>query len=173
MANSSGLNERPSRTSLRGVATLYQGSMPILLRAFHAVEEQRCRLLESCKVRVGDGLEVAITRVHPIADPIGNHHIARASKGLDVPPGLVESTLDTRAHPFCFDHEVAVLRRARPSPKHCHADASPLHRDALERPAQSAQQRHHEMRELLVLARPLTEGLRVLDERHQVRSLRY
>src|SRR2546422_5578782 len=33
MANSSGLNERPSRTSLRGVATLYQGSMPILLRS--------------------------------------------------------------------------------------------------------------------------------------------
>src|SRR5437867_1334864 len=27
MANSSGLNERPSRTSLRGVATLYQGSI--------------------------------------------------------------------------------------------------------------------------------------------------
>src|SRR5438105_2287302 len=32
MANSSGLNERPSRTSLRGVATLYQGSINVLLR---------------------------------------------------------------------------------------------------------------------------------------------
>src|SRR3990172_11581518 len=31
MANSSGLKERPSRTSLRGVATLYQGSMSALV----------------------------------------------------------------------------------------------------------------------------------------------
>src|SRR5947209_2902923 len=31
MANSSGLNERPSRTSLRGVTSLYQGSMSGML----------------------------------------------------------------------------------------------------------------------------------------------
>jgi hypothetical protein len=31
MANSFGSNERPSRTSGRGVATLYQGSMTIVI----------------------------------------------------------------------------------------------------------------------------------------------
>src|SRR3989442_15177973 len=97
MANSSGLNERPSRTSLRGVAILYQGSIAILLRSLHAREQRGRRAFQPREVRVGHGLESATASVHAVADPVGDDHVARKPKRLHVPLGLLERSFHTRA----------------------------------------------------------------------------
>src|SRR5262245_37967651 len=126
MANSSGLNERPSRTSLRGVATLYQGSMLILLRSLHAREQPGCWPFQPREVCVGHRLEAAQPRVHPIPDAVGNDHITENANSLQVPLALFERPFDARAEALRLDHEVTVLRRARERPEHRDVDASPL-----------------------------------------------
>src|SRR6266581_4236740 len=113
MANSSGLNERPSRTSLRGVATLYQGSMPILLRSLHACEQPSCWPFQPREVRVCHRLKAAQAGVHPIPDAIGNDHITENAKCLHVSLALFERPFHARAEALRLDHEVTVLRRAR------------------------------------------------------------
>src|SRR5439155_22220393 len=93
MANSFGLNERPSRTSLRGVATLYQGSMPILLRSLHACEQPGCWPFQPLEVCGGHGLKAAQAGVHPIPDAVGNDHVTEHAKCLHVPFALFERPL--------------------------------------------------------------------------------
>src|SRR2546425_5841196 len=110
MANSSGLNERPSRTSLRSVATLYQGSIPILLWSLHACEQIGRGLLQAPEVRIGQRLETAVRSVHPVPDAVGNDHIARKPKRCHVTLGLLECPLHARAQTLGFDHQVRVLR---------------------------------------------------------------
>src|SRR5581483_10765878 len=65
MANSSGLKERPSRTSLRGVATLYQGSIRSSGRSPRHREQHRVEqallfapLRVERRERVGEAQEV-------------------------------------------------------------------------------------------------------------------
>src|SRR3989338_1451874 len=108
MANSSGLNERPSRTSLRGVATLYQGSIAILLGSLHAGEQVGRRLFQAREIGIGHGREAALSGVHPVADAVADDHVARKPERLHVSLGLVERAFDARAQAFGLDHEVAV-----------------------------------------------------------------
>src|SRR3990172_1880978 len=110
MANSSGLNERPSRTSLRGVATLYQGSIAVLLRSVHAGEQVGCRLFQAREIGIGHRREAALSGVHPVADAVGDDHVARNPERLHISLSLLERTFDSRAQALGFDHEVAVLR---------------------------------------------------------------
>src|SRR5438874_1716861 len=117
MANSSGLNERPSRTSLRGVATLYQGSITILLRSLHAREERGRRALQTREIRVGHRLEFVCASVHPVADPVGNNHVARDAERFHVPLGLLERAFHAGAQALRLDYEVTVLWRARERPE--------------------------------------------------------
>src|SRR2546421_677627 len=95
MANSSGLNERPSRTSLRGVATLYQGSISSLLRSLHAYEQVGRGLFQPDQVRVGHGLD-ALSSVHPVADTVRDDHVEREPKRLHVSSGLLERAFHAR-----------------------------------------------------------------------------
>src|SRR5260370_42424569 len=113
MANSSGLNERPSRTSVRGVATLYQGSIPILLRSLHACEQAGRRLLQPREVRGGHGLEAALSGVHPVPDTVSDDHVARKLKRCNICLRLLERTFYARAQALRLAHSVAVLLAAR------------------------------------------------------------
>src|SRR6266550_2199514 len=94
MANSSGLNERTSRTSLRGIATLYQGSIVlgfVLLRSARCqdlmsevvAQELRPRLqkAEKCVRRDGDHVPWAIISVRTIEQKLLHD------------PGLVEGAV--------------------------------------------------------------------------------
>src|ERR1700730_6551941 len=126
MANSSGLNDRPSRTSLRGVATLYQGSIPILLRSLHSREQVGCRLLQSWQIGVGDGLETATACVHSVADAVGDDNVARNSECLHVSLCLLKRAFNTCAQTLSFNDEVAVLWRTRQSVEYRYVDVAPL-----------------------------------------------
>src|SRR5688500_8610315 len=103
MANSSGLNERPSRTSLRGVATLYQGSIAILLRSLHVREQVGRRLFQAREVGISHGRKVALSSVHPVADAVGDDHVARKAKRLHVSLRLSERAFDAGAQALGFD----------------------------------------------------------------------
>src|SRR5688572_8882116 len=103
MANSSGLNERPSRTSLRGVATLYQGSIAILLGPLHTGEQAGRRLFQAREVGIGHGREAALSGVHPVADAVGDDHVTRKRERLHVSLGLIERALDPSPQPLGLD----------------------------------------------------------------------
>src|SRR5262249_55917832 len=134
MANSLGLNDRPSRTSLRGVATLYQGSIAIpLLRSLQAREQVGRRSLQSGQIGIGHVLKTASARVHPVADAVGDDHIPRNPERLHVPLSLFQRAFDARTQALGFDHEMTVFRRARQGPKHGYVDVAPLDGDPLRR----------------------------------------
>ena len=85
--------------------------------------------------------------------------------------GLIKRAFDARAQALCLDHDLAVFWRAGQRPEYRHVDAPPLHGNAFRRPAERPQERHDEVRDQLVLARVLAEGLTVLEQRHQIGSL--
>src|SRR5947199_8119667 len=93
MANSSGLNERPSRTSFRGVTSLYQGSIARSLRPLESVEEVQCRPLESDQVGVGDGLVVLVDCVQAIPIPVRHENVPPDIQIPCIPLGLAECAL--------------------------------------------------------------------------------
>src|SRR5438045_4083088 len=90
MANSSGLNERPSRTSLRGVTSLYQASIARSLRPLESVEEIKRRPLESDQVGIGDGLVVLFDPVQAIPEPIRHQNVPPDLQIPRIPLGLAE-----------------------------------------------------------------------------------
>ena len=116
------------------------------------------RLFQAREVGIGHGREVARSGVHPVADAVGDDHVAWKPERLHVSLGLLERALDARAQALGLDHEVAVLRRAGQRPEHRHVDVPPFDGDPFRRPAERAQERHDEVRDQLVLARVLAEG---------------
>src|SRR6185503_11145885 len=139
MANSSGLNERPSRTSFRGVATLYHGSIAILLRSLHACEQLSRRLLQACKIRISQGLEGMLCVVHSVSHTVGNNDVSGKLERLNVPLCLLKRTLHTCAQTLGLDDEVAVLRNPRQGPEDSYIDVPPLHCDTLRCPTERTQ----------------------------------
>ena len=128
-------------------------------------------VFQAREVGIGHGREAALSGVHPVADAVGDDHVARKPERLHVALGLIERALDARAQALGLDHEVAVLRRAGQRPEHRHVDVAPFDGDPFRRPAERAQERHHEVRDQLVLARVLAEGLAVLEQRHEIGGL--
>src|ERR1700730_11465842 len=140
MANSSGLNERPSRTSLRGVTSLYQGSIARSLRPLESVEEIKCRPLESDQVGIGDGLVVLLDRVQAIPKPVRHENIPPNVQFFGVPLGLAECPLGSHARILGLNDQPTVLRLARHLRKQRHVHIPPLHSDLLRQPAERPKQ---------------------------------
>src|SRR5438128_8084208 len=140
MANSSGLNERPSRTSLRGVTSLYHGSIARSFRPLESVEEIKRRSLESDQVGIGDGLEVLFDRVQAIPKPIRHENIPPNFQFFDVPLRLAECPLGSHAGILGFNDQPTVLRLARHLRKQGQVHVPPLHSDLLRQPTQRPKQ---------------------------------
>jgi len=123
------------------------------------------------EICVRHGLEVALGGVHPVPDAVGDDHIPGHAECLHVLLALFERPFHARAEALRFDHEVAVLRSAGQGPKHRYVNAAPLDGDSLRGPAEQTKERHHEVRDQLVLARRLAKGLPVLEERNEIGRL--
>src|SRR5581483_1587260 len=160
-----------SRTSLRGVATLYQGSIPLPLRSLQSSEQGGGAALQPRQVRVRDRLEPSVACIHAISNSIGNDYIPRHFQCLDVALRLFQCTLDPRTQALGLDHYVTVLRRARKGAEHRHVNAPPLHGDSLGRPAERPQERYDEVSDQLIFARRFPETLGILIQRHKVGRL--
>lgn len=130
------------------------------------------RSFQPCEVRVSQGFEYARAVVHPVANAVGDDDIARNAERRHVALGLLKCALDARAQTLGLDHESAVCRRAGQLSEDRDIDVAPFHCQTLRGPTESAQERHDEMHDQLVLARQFTKALCVLQQRKQIGGLR-
>ena len=109
--------------------------------------------------------------VHSISHAVGDNHVSGKFERLNVAFGLLKRTLHARAQALGFDDEVAVLRNPGQGPEDSYIDVPPLNCDTLRCPAERPQEWDDEVRNELVLASGLAEGLTILEKWHKIRRL--